>query len=425
MGLVSLEVDPADHPPSVFWRYWTGSTISRLGDAVTSVGLPLTAVTVVHATAFEVSLVAAAGYAAWVVLGLPAGVLVSRLPLRATQIAMDLVRAAAVAAIPVLAWWGRLGVAELVLVALVMNAATVVFDVGNSTMLPSIVTKAQLTARNSLTSASDGFTQLGGPSLGGALVQLFGAAPCLLVDAASYIVSATLLRSLPRPRHLAANPSNVRISQAVAEGWRFVTRHPVMRPCVAFATAINFVCGAVMALAPVYLIRTLHAPPVVVGVLLASEGVGSFLGAVATPHLARGWGSARVVIAVATVIPGVVALMPSAEPRWGLVLFAAGNAGLGACVVVGSILTRVHRQTVTPVDLLPRVMATVRFISWGAIPVGALAAGGVATWLGPRGAFIAIAVASLAAPVTLWLSDLRHHARLEDAARHDALARVP
>ena len=111
-------------PTSWFWRYYTGSTVSRVGTAVTTVALPLTALAAAHATSFEVGAVTAAGYAAWAVVGLPAGVLVGRLPLRETQIAMDLVRAAALASVP-LAWWlASVTVAQLVVVALIVGVAS-------------------------------------------------------------------------------------------------------------------------------------------------------------------------------------------------------------------------------------------------------------------------------------------------------------
>ncbi|MFD8786894.1 hypothetical protein [Kitasatospora sp. NPDC059599] len=60
----------------VFWRYWTASTVSRLGDQVTAVALPLVAMVTLHASAIQVGLITAATYVAWLLLGLPAGVLV-------------------------------------------------------------------------------------------------------------------------------------------------------------------------------------------------------------------------------------------------------------------------------------------------------------------------------------------------------------
>ncbi|WP_326847585.1 MFS transporter [Streptomyces kaniharaensis] len=150
--------------------------------------LPLIAVVTLHATALEVGLLTGAGYLAWLLVGLPAGVLVHLLPLRGTQVAMDLVRGAAVASVPLAAALGVLGLPQLVVVALVVGLASVVFDVGNSTFLPSIVAREELTARNSLVSGSAAATQLAGPSLGGMLVQLLGGATSMLLDAVSYAV---------------------------------------------------------------------------------------------------------------------------------------------------------------------------------------------------------------------------------------------
>ncbi|WP_037605904.1 MFS transporter [Streptacidiphilus rugosus] len=392
---------------AAFWRYWGASTVSGVGDAVTAVALPLLAVLALHASAFEVSLVTAAAYAAWLLIGLPAGVLVHRLPLRGTQVAMDLLRAAAVASVPAAAALGVLTLPQLVAVALVVGLASVVFDVGNSTFLPSIVSKEELTARNSLTSGTRAATQLGGPSLGGVLVQLFGAAASIVVDAVSYLASAALMGTLPQVAHPAQEGPRRAVGEMIREGWRYVTRHPIIGPCVADATAVNFVCGGLMALTPVFLVRTLGAPPALVGVLIATEGIGSLLGAALTPRIVARLGSGRAVCWAAVTSPCFAALMPLAGHGAGLALFVLGNAGFAGAVVVLSIVTRTHRQTATPAELLPRVMATVRFISWGAIPFGALAAGGAAALWGTRGALAIMALIAVASPAILLTSPIR------------------
>ena len=217
-------------PASAFWRYWTASTVSRSGDAVTAVALPLIAVFSLDASSLEVSLITAASYAAWLIMGLPAGVLVQRWPLRGTQVTMDVARALAVASIPVAGLLGDLTLAQLVVVALVVGIASVIFDVGNSTFLPSIVRKEELRARNSLVSASSAVTQLGGPSLGGALVQAIGGPASLLVDVASYLMSATVLYSLPRPAPSPRQAPDVSLAGQIRDGWRFIVRHPVIGP---------------------------------------------------------------------------------------------------------------------------------------------------------------------------------------------------
>ncbi|MFJ5631844.1 MFS transporter [Streptomyces goshikiensis] len=388
-----------------FWRYWTASTSSSVGDAVTTVALPLVAIETLHASAFEVSLLAAARFVAWLAIGLPAGVIVQRLPLRGTQITMDLVRAAAVAWVPVAVALGVLHLWQLITVTLVIGLAGVVFDIGNSSFLPSIVSKEELTSRNSLLSGSSAATQLGGPSLGGVLVQFCGAAATLLVDAVSYLVSAVVLWTLPRPRQQAAGTAGSTWS-LIKEGWHYVSRHKVIGPCALAATLINFVCGALIALTPVFLVRTLGTPVSLVGVLFATEGIGSLIGAALTPRIAERFGSARAIRWATLVAAAALVLLPLSFAGPGLVLFGVGNALFTVGVVVLSILTRTHRQTVTPPELLPRVMATVRFVSWGAVPVGALAAGTMATWAGPREALWLLSAVAFLTPLALWTSSV-------------------
>jgi len=127
------------------------------------------------------------------------------------------------------------------------------------------------------------------------------------------------------------------------------------------------------------------------------------------------------VLLAATAAPALIVLMPAASAGWGLLLFAAGNAGFAAAVVVSSILTRTHRQTITPPDLLPQVMATVRFISWGAVPLGALGCGAAASLLGPRTALWLDCAVILLAPAILWASPVRTQRELAAA---DGLARL-
>ena len=383
---------------ALFWRYWTASTVSNVGDAVTTVALPLTAVTVLHASSFAVSSLTAATFAAWVLIGLPAGVVVHRLPLRATQVTMDLVRAMALLSVPIAAWLHVLSIAQLVCVALLVGLATVVFDVGNSTMLVTVVSKAELTKRNSLTSGTFAVTQTAGPSLGGVLVQLAGAAGALVADVASYVVSAAVLSRLPRA-DAGAVDRDVTVRQAIRDGWRYVMGHPVIRPCVAMAMSVNLVCGGLMALTPLFLVRTLHAPLGVVGVLMATDGAGSLLGAAVTTRLARRFGSARTLVVASSFGAALALLMPLATSGAGLVVFGLGNAGFAAGVVVLSVLTRTHRQETSPPELLSRVMATVRFVSWGVIPIGALLAGLLASTFSIRSALWVVVAVSIVVPV--------------------------
>ena len=396
-----------------FWTYWGAGTLSNAGTAITSVALPLTAVTVLGATPFEMGLVAAASYLAWILIGLTAGVITQRLPLRRTQVTCDVLRAAAIASVPVAWWLDVLSIPHLIATALVINFADVVFFAANSTFMVSVVPKEELNSRNSLVSGTHAATQLGGPSVGGLLVQLMGAVPALIVDAVSYLGSAVLLmrlpeRELPQP----ANPTTVR--RMIADGWRYVTRHPVMAPATWWACVVNFVCGVQLALFALYLVRDLDAPAGLVGLLLATEGAGALVFAALTPWLVRRIGSARVLIVEGVLGASAAALIPWGHGWVGWIFFAVGNFLFAGSVVPGSVVTRTYRQVASPPELLSRVMATVRFISWGCIPVGAIAGGALAEIVGARTTLLLTAPLMLIGPLIVWFSPIRRLRHLED-----------
>ncbi|MEV2263097.1 MULTISPECIES: MFS transporter [Streptomyces] len=391
--------------PTVFWRFWFSSTMSRTGSNITAVALPLVALSTLNASTFQVTLLAAASQAAWLFLGLPAGVIVQKLPLRGLQVSMDLVCAVAMGSIPVAWWLDSLTFGHLLFTALITSLATVLFEIASATFLPELVSKEELTSRNSLMSATEAVTQTGGPSVSGLLIKVFGAANVLVIDSISYLVSAVTLWTLPerRPKALPQVP----VGALIREGCAFVMRHPVMRPCAIWATVNNFFTAALMALTPLYLVREAGASPTLVGLVIAADGAGALLGSMVTTRLAARFGTARAII-VSGVVGGALALViPMTTTQGDIGFFIAGNAAVAMAIVIGSILTRTHRQVESPPELLSRVMATVRFISWGALPLGALLSGVLADSLGLRPALWTVCAGFLLAPLVLIMSTVR------------------
>ncbi|MEU4788566.1 MFS transporter [Micromonospora tulbaghiae] len=409
---------------TTFWRWWLAGTTSHLGSAVGGVALPLTALTVLDASAFEMGLITAASYLAYLLISLPAGVVVQRTPLRGMQVTLDLVRALAVVSIPLAWWFDVLTVAQLVAVALAVSFANVLFDVANQTFLPEIVPAAQLQARNSLSSGTHAATQLGGPSLGGLAVQVLGAVPTLFVDALSYLMSAVLLRTLParRVQRPADRPPMVRM---IREGWHFVLRHPIIGPAMWDATATNFVSGAMLALFPYYLVRELGAPPVMVGLLLAADGLGALLGAALTTRFTDRFGTARgLIIAAFASVPGAL-IIPLGTGAAGYLAFAAGTIILAVSSVVLSVTTRTYRMLASPPELLSRVIATVKFVSWGAIPLGSLLAGVLAGPLGARTTLLIFGALTVLSPIIYLSTPIRRLRDLPLDAPTPTEARAP
>ena len=399
---------------SAFWLFWGSMATSSFGTALTLVAFPLLALQKLGTSAFGVSLLTGAGDLGWLLLGLPAGVIVQRVEARFIQVGMDLVRALALASVPIAWFLGVLTYWQLLVVAAVIGLASVLFEVANLTYLPKIVDRETLVAKNSWISGTYGASTTGGPAIGGAIVQALGAVTAILIDVVTYLVSAFLLRALPASPGVAPDkPLPARV--VVVTGLSWLRRHPVMWPCVLSAAASNLISGALAALTPIYLVRELGASPTVLGLVLGAEGVAALLGAPLAPWLVARLGTARVLVVVSIVSAASLFLLPLSGSRALIPLYALGIVCSGAGIIVTSVVTRSHRQRDTPDDLLPMVMAGARFFTWGVIPVGAVAAGAVASSpIGVRGALWCTSVAFLASPLFLLLSPVRTRRSLSD-----------
>jgi len=170
-----------------FMKLWTGETVSQLGTQVTQLALPLAAILVLKASAFQVGLLAALEFLPFILFGLPAGVWVDRLRRRPVLIAGDVLRVLTLGSIPVAYKLGTLHIGQLYAVAFLTGIGTVFFDVAYQSYLPALVERDQLVDGNAKLEMSRSAAQLGGPALGGFLVQLFKAPVAIAADAVSYV----------------------------------------------------------------------------------------------------------------------------------------------------------------------------------------------------------------------------------------------
>lgn len=190
--------EPKPNRPSL-WRHrdfmllWSGQTVSATGSAVTQIALPLLAIVALKASTIEVGLLTAATTVAFAVIALPAGVFVDRNSKRSIMIGCDILRFIILGSIPVAAALGALTIVQLYVVAIAAGVCTVFFDVSYMSYLPSLIRAEHLMDANGKLTTTSAFASLGGPSLGGGLVALFGAAGAMTADAISYAVSVISL----------------------------------------------------------------------------------------------------------------------------------------------------------------------------------------------------------------------------------------
>ena len=395
---------------SAFRLLWASSTVSSLGTAITAVALPLTAVITLHATAFEVGLLSAAGTVAWLLFGIVSGVWVDRLRRRPLLVACDLARAIALLSVPLAAAARDLTMGQLLMVAFTVGTGSVFFDVAFQSHVPTVVDDGDLLSANTWLQGGIETTRLAGPGLGGVLVQLLGAPVTLLADVASYLASALCLLSLGNTEERSEIPvqRSGQVKEA-REGFSYLWSNPTLRSLALSAASLNVCESAILAVQVVFLVQTLHVRPGLVGVLIASDGAGAVLGAVAAGRIIGKLGNERTIALAVTVGPVVSLLIPATANGPRLLLFAMGSAGLAAFTVVFSVTARVYRQTAVPRNLLGRVTAVNRFISWGVLPLGALLGGALAQVIGTRAALWLIAGLLITmTPVPVLLRPVRH-----------------
>ncbi len=181
-----------------FLKLWTGETISQFGTQISQLAIPLTAILVLDASAFEVASLGTVYFLPFLLFTLPAGVWIDRLRRRPILIVSDLGRAAVLASIPIAYFADALTLGQLYVAAFVAGSLTVTFDVSYQSYLPSLVRRDQLVSGNSALEVSRNAAQIAGPGVGGLLVGLLTAPYAVLVDAVSFLASALSLCLDPR-----------------------------------------------------------------------------------------------------------------------------------------------------------------------------------------------------------------------------------
>jgi MFS family permease len=360
-----------------FWLLLSAATASHIGTQVRLVALPLVAVFMFQASAFETGLLQATGTLAILLIGLPAGAWVDRMRRRPVLIATDVARGVLLLSIPAAVLFGVLTMVQLYVVSFLVGLATVLFDVAHFSYLPSVVHRQRLARGVSRLEAVEYGAIACGPGFGGALVQILTAPFTLLVDAISFLVSAALLTGIQARETKPVRVTGANLWRDIREGLGLVQRNPVLRAiAVSGATIVGF-HSAWTGVQTIFLIRDLGLSPGAYGVVLGIAAGGGLVGAFVAAALARRWGVARAMWASLLVTSPFMLLMPLAEEQT-IALYAVGATIGGFGLSVFNVTQITLRQTLCPEHLLGRMNATMRFLMWSVIPLGGFLGGVVA-----------------------------------------------
>lgn len=370
------------HPD--FRRLWIADLLSQLGARLGMMAIPLLAVLTLDATTFQVSLLRTCETAAWLVLGLFAGAWVDRVRCLPVLVAADLGRAVLFASIPIAAGFGVLGLPQLYVVLALAGLLTVLFDVAHSSYPPRLLTPDQLLPGNARLAANHSVAAVIGAGAGGVLVQWLSAAATIGLNALGFLWSALWLRSIRTPEQQPPAPEHRNLRREIAEGLRYVFRHPLLRPLALNTATTMLFQAANSAVIIVFLVREVHLSPATIGLLSMIGLLGAIAASAFTERLSHRVGDARLQLLAAIGLGVAFTLQALTTEGWGLTWYVASTLLAAICIIVGYILQVSTRQRVCPPELQGRVSATMSFVSWGAMPVGSLLGGTLGTLFGLR-----------------------------------------
>jgi MFS family permease len=373
------------------WRHrsfrllWVGQSVSEIGSALSTLAVPLLAVTALSATAFDVAMLTALSGAAIFLAAVPAGYLADRAPHRLVLIGCDLGRLVLVASIPLAAAFGFLHLVQVYVATTGISALTLIFGVVYHSYYPTLVDRSQLVDANAKIASTESFARIAGPGLGGLLVGLLGAARTLTIDAGSYLVGLVALALIRTPAAASRSDNRRSNRRVLRTGIKLIRSDPVL------ARLVGCTLGGMVSLAMtgsvlvIYLVRDLHQSSETVGLAFAIGEAGGLAAAVLAARLIRRTGPARTLTYSSILAPaGYLLLLATAQTA--LAVACVALACSAARFVLLDIVQYTYRQQTCPQGQLGRLNATIRLGTGAATLAGGLAAGVASPILGNRAA---------------------------------------
>jgi len=379
-----------------YWKLWTASVTSNLGDGVAGIAYPWLASAVTR-NALLIALIATAQRIPWLVFALPAGVITDRVDRRKIMTATSVFRTVLTFGVAAVVYvnqdslpspgdvaLGTVGAPNaalyvtLVVSALLFGFAEVLYDNAAQTILPAIVEPEGLERANGrLWGAEMVMNQFVGPPLGSVLIGVAFALP-FFFDAGTFAIAAALIFALSgvfKVDQPASENGDKRKGfwDEIKEGVRWLWAHPLLRPMAIILGLLNGLGSVVFATFVLFAQEALHVSTTTFAILMMAGAAGGVIGSVLAPKVSENFGSGTALY-FTLMSQSVTTLIIGFATHWAVVwvMFFA----FSSTAVLWNVITVSLRQTIIPDHLLGRVNSVYRFFAWGMIPIG-LAVGGL------------------------------------------------
>ncbi|MGB3306991.1 MAG: MFS transporter [Thermomicrobiales bacterium] len=400
-----------------FLHLWYADTIAQFGSQITLVAIPLLAVLWLHATPFEMGLLATAGGLPYLLIGLIAGAWVDRLKKRTVMVLADLGRGLLLLAIPVAAAVDVLNFWLLLAITFLAGILGVFFNAAYGALLPAIVRRDQLTDANGKLMGSASVAQVAGPALGGVLISFVAAPLAMLINAATYVGSGWFIGKIEREgAQTGATAAQRHLGREIREGVHALVASPVLRSITASTAMNNFAGFIFLSVYVLYMTEDLHLSSRGVGLVFAAGGVGALIGSLlASPLTARfGAGTTIVWASVAFGVTGVTVPMAIFAPNHALPLIVFAEFGQWLSLLVFNTNRIALRQALTPDRLQGRVAASSQMLTAGMQPVGSFLGGVIGSVWSVQAALLIGCAGMFLAFLFVWFSPTREIQKLPE-----------
>ena len=382
-----------------YWKLWSATGVSNLGDGIVSIAYPWLASAVTRSPLL-IALAAVASRLPWLIFTLHAGVLTDRFDRKKIIVAMDLCRGLLTLVVggvvylereslPALNELASLSMLEtnyslyfvIFLSAFLFGLAEVLRDNTAQTLMPAVVDEKDLEKANGRMWSAEALTNsFIGPPIGSFIISIAIFLP-FFVDAATFFIAAALIATMKptvksfKPE-VKSGPINFR--SEIKEGFTWLWRHELLRPMAIVLGLLNGIAAMSGAVFILFAQEVLGTTVFIFAILGTAAAVGGILGGLLGPKVSEKIGRGPS-LAIALFVTPAMTLLIGFTSLWYLVwIFIAIETFAG---VLWNVVTVSLRQSLIPSQLLGRVNSVYRFFAWGTIPIGTLLGGALVTAL--------------------------------------------
>lgn len=387
-----------------FLSVWAAETISVFGSQFYLIAMPLAAVIILDASAYEMGILFSLEMLPFLLFGLLAGVLADRRRRRTIMIVCDLGRAAVLGVVPISWYFDALSLPIMYGVAFVAGTFTAFFDIAYQAYLPVLVKRAELLDANGKLETSRASSQVAGPSVAGLAVSAIGAPLAITGNSLSFLGSAIFLMRVKKKELVQRTDTYKSVLGEIKEGINVVLSSKTLKGIAGCTATGNLFWGISYAILILFMESTLELSASWIGAIFAVGALGAVAGAVSSSRIVSALGLGRTII-LSAFLGGVPSmLMVLAYPSNALLVLMPIWFAMGFTGVIYNVNQVSLRQAITPDRLQGKMNATMRFIVWGVYPIGGVIGGLLGETVGLRMTILIAGIGMLASVVWIALS---------------------